>query len=189
MPALRTEAQESFGAVAEASEPVAGVGAEPRPSDPLRAVDTAPRAEAARSAGPRVAEQVAVALSTASPGKFELRLDPEELGSVRLGLTAVDGSVTVQITAERPETMDLLRRHADTLARELRQAGYDDVNFRFGSETPQDNRRGPAGGAGGAGQVSPLSETDPAAAGPASAARAAHRPLAAMAAGSLDLRL
>lgn len=184
-PGARAGAPEASGTATETSEPLAATGAEPRPPETARAADAVPRAEIARTPGPRVAEQVAVALSAASPGSFELRLHPEELGSVRLGLTASDGGVTVQLTAERPETMDLLRRHADTLARELRQAGYDSVTFRFGSETPQDQRRAPDQGAG---HTAPtvLAGT---AADPSLAARATHRPPAVMAAGSLDLRL
>ncbi len=91
--------------------------------------------------GPRAAQQVAVALAMNPEGGFELALDPEELGSVRLNLSPSDNGMIVQVTAERPETMDLLRRHIDVLARELREAGYSDVSFSFGSDTPSHQGR------------------------------------------------
>lgn len=40
--------------------------------------------------------------------------------------------MAVQIVAERPETLELLRRHIDILATELRQQGFTDLSFTFG---------------------------------------------------------
>jgi len=42
--------------------------------------------------------------------------------------------------SERPETGDFLRRHGETLARDLAEAGYGDVTMEFtagGSDTPR----------------------------------------------------
>ncbi|GEM_PF-1580192 len=61
----------------------------------------------------------------------ELALNPEELGRVRLTFTTTDGGIHVAVMAERGETMDLLRRHIETLAQEFRELGYKDVNFAF----------------------------------------------------------
>jgi flagellar hook-length control protein FliK len=65
-------------------------------------------------------------------GPVEVTLSPEELGKVRLALLAADGQITVQVVAERIETLDLLRRHIDVLASELRQQGYSEISFSFG---------------------------------------------------------
>lgn len=93
--------------------------------------------------GPRAVQQIVVALAMSNDGQIELRLDPEELGPVRLSLVSVEGSITVHLQAERSDTLDLLRRHADLLARELRDIGYGDVEFRFGSGTSSDGQPTP----------------------------------------------
>jgi flagellar hook-length control protein FliK len=56
--------------------------------------------------------------------KFELRLDPPELGriEVKLEMTS-DGKVSAHITAERAETLDLLQRDARALERALNDTG------------------------------------------------------------------
>jgi flagellar hook-length control protein FliK len=46
----------------------------------------------------------------------------------------------VQITAERPDTLDLLRRHLPDLARDLREMGHASLSFSFaqsGGDAPQ----------------------------------------------------
>ena len=91
--------------------------------------------------GARAAGQIAVAVQTAPDCKIEIRLDPAELGHVRVALEPQDGAMVVHLSAERSETMDLLRRHSDQLARELRDLGYRDVSFDFGSDQRQDNRQ------------------------------------------------
>lgn len=66
----------------------------------------------------------------------EIALNPEELGRVRMAMTAVDASITLSVLAERPETADLLRRNIDMLAQEFRALGYDDISFSFGDNGP-----------------------------------------------------
>ncbi len=78
-----------------------------------------------------VAQQLVVALSRNANGTTELRLNPEELGRVRLNMTIIEGAVTVNVAAERPETADLMRRHIEVLADEFREMGYEDVSFSF----------------------------------------------------------
>ena len=82
--------------------------------------------------------QVAVAISKASDRKVEIRLDPPELGRVQIHLTPIDGGVQAVVMAQRPETQDLLRRHAEMLAHELGAAGYGNVSLDFaaGGEAP-----------------------------------------------------
>ena len=56
--------------------------------------------------------------------RFEIRLDPPELGRIDVRLDVDrDGRVTSRLTVERPETLDLLRRDAPQLERALEQAG------------------------------------------------------------------
>jgi len=60
----------------------------------------------------------------AGNSRFEIRLDPPELGriDVRLDIDR-DGNVTSRLVVERADTYDLLRRDQSTLERALQQAG------------------------------------------------------------------
>jgi hypothetical protein len=88
------------------------------------------RAVSLPSANP-VMQQVAVAVHKSQGGVTELILNPEELGRVRLAISTIDGTMAVTITTERAETQDLMRRHIETLAQEMRALGYDSVGFAF----------------------------------------------------------
>jgi flagellar hook-length control protein FliK len=101
----------------------------------MRAVGAAP-APAAGTAGASpaaVAGQVAVAIAGAEGDRIEIRLDPPELGRVRIAMRVVDGALSAVVLAERPEVADMLRRHAGDLERELAAAGYENVSLDFGS--------------------------------------------------------
>lgn len=41
------------------------------------------------------------------------------------------GLVSVLLAADRPDTLDLLRRNIDLLARDLRELGFESLNFSF----------------------------------------------------------
>ena len=69
----------------------------------------------------------------------EISLRPEELGHVRMSLSMTDAGMTLVISAERPETLDLMRRHIDQLAQEFRRLGYDTIGFAFGGDHPGTN--------------------------------------------------
>lgn len=73
---------------------------------------------------------------TASDGRrtTEIALNPEELGRVRLRLAATEGVLTVVVSAERAETLELLRRNIDMLARDLGETGYDGARIVFSQE-------------------------------------------------------
>ena len=62
----------------------------------------------------------------------ELALAPDELGRLRMSMQAEGDVMRVLLSAERPETIDLLRRHADHLAQEFRQAGFSGATLSFG---------------------------------------------------------
>ncbi|MEI6098452.1 MAG: flagellar hook-length control protein FliK [Alphaproteobacteria bacterium] len=75
--------------------------------------------------------------------RVELTLDPVELGKVRFDFTTVNDRITINLSVERPETLDLLRRHAEVLRAEFRDAGFDGSNLNFS----QWSQRGHAGSA------------------------------------------
>ena len=60
----------------------------------------------------------------AGKNRFEIRLDPPELGRIEVRLDVDrDGNVTSRLTVDRVETFDLLRRDAAGLERALQDAG------------------------------------------------------------------
>lgn len=84
---------------------------------------------------PRLAVQLAGTLVHRADGQTEVALSPEELGHVRLSMQADAQNpdrIIVILTFERPETLDLFRRHADQLADALRAAGYSGADISFG---------------------------------------------------------
>jgi flagellar hook-length control protein FliK len=60
----------------------------------------------------------------AGMNRFEIRLDPPELGRIEVRLDVdEDGSVTSRVLVDRADTLDLLRRDANGLERALQDAG------------------------------------------------------------------
>ncbi len=107
----------------------------------------APLFHAAEERAP--AEQLAAAISRRDDGDIELRLDPPELGRVRVVLGAGEHGLTATITTERPDVADLMRRHADVLERALADAGHKGAALSFGSEAGGGQERRAAADAGG----------------------------------------
>jgi hypothetical protein len=62
----------------------------------------------------------------------ELTLSPEELGIVRMTLSARDGAAVLSVSADRSDTLDLMRRNTEVLERQFRDLGFDSVSFTFG---------------------------------------------------------
>ncbi len=120
--------------------------ADQRPSADIM---TAGRADATvRSDLPRqVAAQLADAVQRGVGGDrpIELTLNPAELGRVRISMAPGDGTIIVTVLAERGETLDLMRRHADQLAQDFHDLGYASAEFAFG-QTPDDGRGSDQGG-------------------------------------------
>lgn len=77
--------------------------------------------------------QIGDAVRATAGSRVELRLAPEELGRVTLSFQPDGDGVRVHLVAERPDTLDLIRRHAADLEAELRAAGYDSASFSFAS--------------------------------------------------------
>ena len=80
---------------------------------------------------PNVARQIAEAMLRGPDRPIEVSLSPAELGSVRIKLSPADVGMVVSVFAERPETLDLLRRNIETLGQAISDLGYDDVAFDF----------------------------------------------------------
>lgn len=112
----------------------ASMGMQPR-SDVATAAATVP---------PQVISgQIALGISKADGRSVELRLDPPELGRVQIQLTPTEDGVRAMVIAERHETHELLRRHAEMLNRDLAAAGFSNVSLGFsaGRQPPDGNPR------------------------------------------------
>ena len=87
---------------------------------------------AARNAGPNVppkviADQVAVNIQRAAglgQDQISIQLRPQELGRIEVKMEmGQDGRMTAVISAERPETLDMLRNDSRSLIQSLNDAG------------------------------------------------------------------
>lgn len=96
-----------------------------------------PRQEAA------VCRQVVDAALQMRDDRVEIRLNPEELGSVRLVLSRGEAGASMTVWVERSDVLDLLRRNAETLLADLRQSGLGDASLSF-----RDGAGGQGAGAG-----------------------------------------
>ncbi|WP_170293888.1 flagellar hook-length control protein FliK [Paracoccus limosus] len=67
----------------------------------------------------------------ANQDRIEITLTPEELGRVRLVMTPGEAP-SVMVYADNQQTLDLLRRNADMLMRELSDTGFGGASLSFG---------------------------------------------------------
>ncbi|MBW6505401.1 MAG: flagellar hook-length control protein FliK [Rhodobacteraceae bacterium] len=155
---------------------------QPAASDRATTAPSAPPGHSAETAA-SVLRQVSDVVTRLPDRPVELTLAPEELGRVRLTLTTTEHGVSVSVLAERSETLELIRRNIDHLARDLRELGYSSIAFNFG-DRPQ---HGPPG----AHSQLPEAEAEvmhPTAPVVSGSAQTSHWPTAQQA-GGLDLRL
>lgn len=127
------------------AEPVAEVRNLPRPDQPLAAPalslvapvappETSPAAiplRAAAHAAHAPLVQIADVIVAQREGSTEIMLNPHELGRVKVTISGDSAVLHVGLVVERPETLDLVRRHADLLVRELRQGGVEQPLLDF----------------------------------------------------------
>ena len=92
---------------------------------------------------PAVHVQIVQAVAATTGGVTELCLAPDELGHIRIDMRDDGDRLIVMISAERPETLDLLRRNADQLATELRGAGHSSLDLNFGGWSDRETDRNP----------------------------------------------
>lgn len=133
------------GSALPAVEEATGLAPSATVSAPARAEGAAQALPVAtRDPAPPVTTQIAAHLAAADGPVTELHLSPEELGSVRIEIRTEGDRLTMTVTAERTDTLDLLRRNADRLASDLRSAGFDRLDLSFnggaGGQARQDDR-------------------------------------------------
>jgi hypothetical protein len=131
-------------APASTDAPRLGAGA-PQPAD----APPPPAVAAVRDA--------AQAILVAGPsGGVELRLDLPELGAVTIDIATEDGVVRAVLSAERPETLDLMRRHAEALQRDLMAAGFGRADLSFADRRGGRSQGGPDAEVGGDEPAAPV---------------------------------
>ena len=127
---------------------------------------------------PQIARQLAEAIQQNPNRQVEITLKPQELGAVRLSVQQAEAGIIVTLTAERPETLELMRRHVDQLGQDFQAMGYANIAFSFaGSDAgtnPQSEDTPPSG----------MAETED---GPATSTTHIH--LATGTTGGVDLRI
>lgn len=101
--------------------------------DPIPAAQNSTPAQKSAYAA-RAMEIIVTTAGTLSNKPAEITLNPEELGRVRLSLKSTDNVMAVVIMVERPETLELLRRHIDLFAADLGKLGYDGMSFEFAEQ-------------------------------------------------------
>lgn len=123
-----------------------GAGSEVR-AEPTFAQSTESTTSAARTSEPtatqpftssrapevarEIARQIAPSIVASADGSVDIALSPKELGHIKMSLSLSESGVTLIINGERPETIELMRRHANELSATFREMGYDDVAFSF----------------------------------------------------------
>ncbi|MFT4015197.1 MAG: flagellar hook-length control protein FliK [Paracoccus sp. (in: a-proteobacteria)] len=86
-----------------------------------------------------ISRQIAEGLQGADRNRIEITLTPEELGKIRLVITAGERPM-VSVHSDNADVLDLLRRNADLLERELRDTGFGGASLSFGENTRQQGR-------------------------------------------------
>ena len=100
------------------------------------------RAETARA----VANQMATVVSArGQQGTIEVALNPEELGRVSIVFNGREDGLHVTISAERPETLDMMRRHISVLEAEFQNFGLGDLSFDLGTSADAQQDRSDSG--------------------------------------------
>lgn len=61
----------------------------------------------------------------------EISLRPAELGRVRISMSAADAGMVITVLAERAETLELMRKNIDDLARSFAEMGHENLSFNF----------------------------------------------------------
>lgn len=127
-------------------------GISPVSIDPEQAMISEPRVGTTTQASPtgqvfsradipaQISRQLAEAIQNRAGQTVDVALNPRELGRVRMSISAGEAGITVAVLAERPETLDLMRRNIEELAREFQNIGYENINFAFAEGDAQQHR-------------------------------------------------
>ncbi len=80
-----------------------------------------------------IARQFAEVAQSLPSRPVDIVLNPEELGRVRLSMSPSEHSIVVHVLVERPDTLDLMRRHIEQLEQEFQNLGFKEISLSFSS--------------------------------------------------------
>ena len=110
------------------------------PRDVQQAIAQVANVAATRADLPaNVARQLSETMARSVGKSVEIALHPAELGRVRMTLSPAETGMVVMVQADRPDTIELIRRNIDMLDSALGGLGYDDVTFSFGDTSGSDS--------------------------------------------------
>ena len=81
---------------------------------------------------PQISAKIVEAVPAAADGPIEIILDPEGLGKLRMQITRSEAGWTLHVAIERPETLEFMRRHLETLQKDLVSVGYEALSLQLG---------------------------------------------------------
>ncbi len=99
-----------------------------------------PRLPIGQHLAPTICAQVSGAIAHSTTKSFQIQLAPLELGRVRVTMKATDAGVQVIIFAERPETLELMRKFSADFERDLKDLGYDSLDMKFSHQQTADHQ-------------------------------------------------
>lgn len=119
----------AFGSlVANPSSAAFPVGADDTAANrPSMAVAAPVIAATAGALGPEIARII----QSKAGDEVEIQLAPHELGRLKIRVAVESEATRVMVQAERPETLDLMRRNGEVLMKELRAAGFSGGTLDF----------------------------------------------------------
>ncbi|ATX65810.1 flagellar hook-length control protein FliK [Roseinatronobacter bogoriensis] len=89
--------------------------------------------------GPVVWTQVVEGIRNSSARMLQIQLAPVELGRVRITMNPTDAGVQVIISAERVETLDLMRKFSADFEKALADIGYQQLDMTFSHQQGSDD--------------------------------------------------
>ena len=101
------------------------------PAAHAAAPPAAPAEKSGHALPKRFSANLARSVVESGHSRSELIMEPAELGRLRFDIVTQGDRVQINLSAERPETLDLLRRHAEELRQEFRASGLDTGSLNF----------------------------------------------------------
>ena len=123
-----------------ADAPAAAVA--PTTAQPTVEGGAAPPPSPARSTLPQLPAMVVAAAEMAGDGTVEVALDPVELGALTITFRHEGEALRIVILAERPETLDLMRRNAGEFLADLRGQGFGHATLSFSGYQSEGHAKG-----------------------------------------------
>ena len=100
---------------------------------------TAPRHIIADVRPNNLVQHVSSMIGQRSEGRFEIRLDPPELGRVVISISHTDTGINAHVVADKADVVDFLKRHADIFSRELGRGDLGNASLDFSQNRQPQN--------------------------------------------------